>query len=379
MTTGNSRLFFLVSLTILGSALSADVLEGNYNVTAFCTVVPVGTLLGSIVSCDYYYACTSTGPVNTSCSANYSFDLANQKCNPTDQVTCYYGVENVCASITGKGWVPNTGTCNGWIYCENGEYAGNGTCGSNQKFDEASSTCIYGKCPTVLATTDGPTLTSNCEVVPPDFYFGDTIDCKKWNYCTANKSAETGECTSSAFIVESESCGYDNNNVCSRVTETELGTATGECGTNGAVKGDSSVCGTYLQCDGTYWQPLYCASGYYFDTLNQTCLPRQEAVATPGCDRCQYATKTWVNAVDNSTCSNYLYCKNGVGEPVSCTSGNYFNEEKQGCVSNSTLVAYAADHGACHGAGSTSDNSTTTLSTEDNETTEATESGADEK
>jgi len=92
--------------------------------------------------------------------------------------------------------------------------------------------------------------------------------------------------------------------------------------------------------------------GAYFDIIKKTCIPRKEAVPVPGCNRCQYAMTSFVNAVtDSNKCNTYYYCQNGKNGNVStCPNDYFFNEGDQICDSNSKLSYYANTNGACHGA-----------------------------
>ncbi|KAH8305749.1 hypothetical protein KR059_009751, partial [Drosophila kikkawai] len=353
-----------------GSALGDQILEGNYNVTAFCTSVKPGTQLGSITSCNYYYVCSSTGPVLTQCQSGYAYDYAKSTCAPEGQVSCFWGVENPCAGQNGT-WVPNTAVCGGYFWCLNGAKAGSGNCKTNQKFDSSSRQCVWGSCNSNLVESDEPNLSSLCEVVPPGVYFGDTENCNMWNYCLSSSTGvtlKTGTCTANsktAFNVNTGNCDYESASTCSRVTDNPLSQVAASCTTSGAVKPDATVCGQYYQCKNQQWVGVACPTNYYFDLTSKLCQPRQQATPVAGCNRCQYADTKWVNAVDDSHCANYYYCNsNGIGSPVACPTSYYFNEQIQGCVSDDTLSTYASTNGACKGA-TAADNTSTTVKDDD--------------
>ncbi|KAH8257516.1 hypothetical protein KR038_011024, partial [Drosophila bunnanda] len=350
-----------------GSALGDVILEGNYNVTAFCSSVKPGTQLGSINSCNYYYVCSTSGPVLSQCQSGYAYDFAKSACAPASQVNCYWGVENPCGGKNGT-WVPNTSVCGGYHYCLNGANNGTSRCPSGQRFDSSISQCVYGSCN--LVESDEPNLSSLCDVVPPGIYFGDTGACDTWNYCLSTTSGTTlksGTCTGtkSAFNVNTGNCDYPTVSTCSRVTDNPLSQIAASCSPNGALKADSTVCGQYYQCKNQQWTGVACPVNYYFDVNSNLCQPRQSATPYEGCNRCQYATTKFVNAVDDSNCANYYYCNsNGVGTLATCPENYYFNEERQGCVPDSTLSTYAANNGACKGA-TASDGTNTTVKDDD--------------
>ncbi|XP_022221043.2 peritrophin-48 [Drosophila obscura] len=337
---------------VVSSALGDEVSEGNYNVTAFCTVVQTGTNLASIVDCSTYYTCRSTGPVKNTCSSGYAFSVSTGTCTPVGQANCYYGVQNPCEGKTGESWVPVTGTCNQYYYCLDGVNKGQGSCKGTQEFDKLSQQCVYGNCNPGLVDTSGePNLQSVCEVVPPGQYFGDTKNCQKWNYCQADGTLQTNDCATEAFDVQTRTCGYDTGNVCSRVTENDLGTASTVCTIKGEFQANANICGSYQICNGNSWVSNDCSYGYYYDTRSKSCQPRRTATPVEGCNRCQFATTTWVNAVNSTTCASYYYCNNGKATLQTCKEDFYFNESQQACLSTSNgFDQYVSNNGACYGA-----------------------------
>ncbi|KAH8271841.1 hypothetical protein KR044_007744, partial [Drosophila immigrans] len=354
---GNFLLATILCLA-LGNALAADVMEGSYNVTQVCTMVKTGTQLGSIQSCDYYYVCTSSGPVMSFCSSGYSYNYKTQNCVPEGQVDCYYGLENPCAGKTGANWVPNVSDCHSYFYCNNAAVAGHGTCGAGQRFESASQRCIYGSCGSADADTTGPSLVNFCSVVPPNMYFGATDNCQTWYYCNSAGTQTTDTCKTSAFIVSTGSCGYNNQpGACDRVVTAPVPTS---CTVKNEKAPDNTTCGNWYLCDGSTYQLQVCPTGTYFDVNTETCRLRQQATPAFGCNRCQYASVSFVNAVDDEQCSNYYYCSNGKnGNDSECPTGRFFNEDDQACAVISGLAGYVPTHGACKGATATTSTGTT--------------------
>ncbi|XP_017012314.2 peritrophin-48 [Drosophila takahashii] len=368
---------FLLATTILclmgGSALGDAILEGTYNVTAFCTACKTGIQLGSIESCQKYYVCQSTGPVVAECQSGYSYDYKKSTCLPSSQVNCYYGVDNPCAGKNGT-WVPNTGVCGGYYYCELGVSKA-GSCSKNQVFNSVTAECEWGSCATTQ-TTEGAVLNSLCEVVPPNQYFGDTNDCATWNYCVSNSTgvyAFSGKCASTttkqnAFNVKTGSCDYTSDSICSRVTDIPLSSAAVSCPKDGVKEGSATVCGTYNVCTNGKWVATNCPTGYYFDTLTSNCVVRQSATPTAGCNRCQGASTKFVNAVNSENCSTYYYC-NAQGQATlnTCPTAYFFNEKLGACKPEDDLAAYVPSNGACYGskASSTTEDGTEAETTAD--------------
>lgn len=206
----NNNCFFLVGnyllasivLLALGNALGDDVIEGNYNVTQVCTMVPTNTKLGSIATCTDYYVCTTSGPVKTTCESGYYFDLQNKVCNPQSQVKCYYGLDNPCAGQTTNTWVPNQENCQGWYYCESETLAGHGYCPTGQIFSSSAGRCDYGSSDSCITSSGtGLSLTSYCQVIPAGIFFGSVTDCQTWQKCSSTGAISTGSCKSTVSFL----------------------------------------------------------------------------------------------------------------------------------------------------------------------------------
>lgn len=167
-----------------------------------------------------------------------------------------------------------------------------------------------------------------------------------------------------AYNVLANQCTYESASVCSRVTNIPLSDAAVSCSTNGAKSADPKVCGTYYVCTNGKNVATYCPTGDYYDDSLGYCVSRQVATPVAGCNRCQYATSTFVNAVDSNNCSTYYYC-NSQGEATlnTCPADTFFDESRQGCKSDDDLSTYVPLNGACKGAtaegSEETDNSTT--------------------
>ncbi|XP_016955203.1 peritrophin-48 [Drosophila biarmipes] len=359
----------LLLVTILclmgGSALGEDILEGTYNVTAFCTAVKIGTQLGSLESCQKYYVCQSTGPVVAECQTGYSYDYKKSTCALSSQVDCYYGVAEPCAGKNGT-WVPNTAVCGGYYYCDNGVGKA-GSCPPNQIFNSVKVACDWGSCQSNLGDSDEIVLTSLCDVAPPNQYFGDTKDCATWNFCVSNSSGvflQTGKCPTAnkqdVYNAATQQCTYNTTSVCTRVTGVPLSSASTSCSTDGEKQASATVCGTYSVCTKGKWVQQSCSTGYYYDVLQKICVTRQLATPEPGCNRCQYSDKQFVNAVNSENCSSYYYCNsNRDATLLSCPESYFFNEAVGACKSDDEMEAYVKNNGACYGSSLTTTSDTT--------------------
>lgn len=173
-------------------------------------------------------------------------------------------------------------------------------------------------------------------------------------------------------------CLKNDGTMCERTNGNVPVVPTAPCGpANKFAKiGDANVCAMWYICDGTQWvKQTECGPGLYFDTLTSSCKNRQAATPTAGCNRCQYSSSTFVNAVD-PFCQDYIYCKGGVEVSTgTCDAGQFFNEKRQACVvGTNDFDTYKSNNGACYGDTSTTveDDSTTEGTTEETTTEETT-------
>ncbi|XP_075161261.1 peritrophin-48 [Haematobia irritans] len=349
----------LASVAVL-LALMANGASAAYNVSNYCQLVQPGTKLPSMDSCQTYYTCQSNGAyVSSACSGTENFDKNSQSCKAASTTPCVTGLDNPCSALKGDLWVPNPNDCTGWVYCSDGKNAGSGPCPNNQIFSYTKQQCVYGTC----TNSDEVVIQDLCEIMPTNIYFGSFEDCTAWYTC--NPDLTSGNCkTGLVYNTVKGMCLKDDGNMCNRVTNPEA-PPTKACTSSdkGNTMGDGNICAVYYTCDGTEWVKSTCASPTYYDVNTGQCVNRQTAVPETGCNRCQYSTNQWVNAV-NSTCQNYLTCNSDrtVSSEGTCAKDQYFNEQRQACVStNDGLQSYQTTNGACS-TGSGSSSSTTSTS-----------------
>ncbi|XP_036326253.1 peritrophin-48-like [Rhagoletis pomonella] len=324
-----------------------NVIAAEYDVDGVCTLVSNGVRIGSIESCLKYYICNNGKATAYTCPSGSKFSKNSQTCLTAANVNCYFGETTPCTGKNGV-FVPKTGSCNGWIYCKNGQEISNGTCSNNLIFRDGE--CIYGDCANSVNTLDA-SFTSICQVLPNNKYFGSTMDCTKWQICR-NEKLSGGVCKGDlVYEVASATCSYKTASTCAHVTGVKVQPDVevfGSCTENGALK-STGICSDYLKCTNGLWTRQSCTNNFFFDTVKQTCVTRKAAVTTD-CDRCQFTKNTFANAVDVE-CRKYLICSNGVQKSSnSCGSAYYFDESSQACMKISGTVDLAAVSGACYTA-----------------------------
>uniref|UniRef100_A0A1I8NQ39 Chitin-binding type-2 domain-containing protein n=1 Tax=Stomoxys calcitrans TaxID=35570 RepID=A0A1I8NQ39_STOCA len=340
----------LASVTVL-VVLTAHGASATYNVSEYCQLVTPGTKLPSLDSCQTYYTCQSGGGyIPSACSGTENFDKNSQSCKASSNSVCNIGLDNPCSNVKTEGWVTNPNDCTGWIYCKNGATAGSGPCPNDQMFSYSKQQCIYGKC--TNNNQGGDVQIENlCEIMPNYVYFGDFEDCSAWHTCTPE--LQNGNCKIGlVYNTMRGMCLIDDGNMCNRIVNPD-GPPTTPCTSTNSGKsvGDTMICSVYYVCNGTTWVRNSCSTiGQYYDAPSGTCMNRQFAIPEGPCNRCQYAGGKWVNAVD-SDCQEYLTCNSdgGVAATGSCTTGQFFNEARQACLSITTndLPSYKMNNGAC--------------------------------
>lgn len=151
------------------------------------------------------------------------------------------------------------------------------------------------------------------------------------------------------FDIEMQVCYPQYDNMCTGPTQ-----ECNEIENIGQKVPHNEICSAYFVCEKLIgedydWQKVNCPNNEYFDTLTGTCMSRQKATPSKGCDRCQYSTTNLVNAVD-SNCTKFLICENGV-KKIERDCGQFyshFNEELQYCeLDDSNLEDYRLHNGAC--------------------------------
>jgi hypothetical protein len=291
-----------------------------FDPSIYCAIVPENSKLGSIEgNCQQYFTCSKGKANPNTCPSGQLYDKDSQICKTASLVNC--PSSNPCAGVN-DGFVSVPGSCTNYYYCQNGVKKAEGVCPNGSNF--VNGFCTYDPCSPTTATG----LTTECQIVPLNKYYGSLKNCASWQRCTSSTAQpSSGQCTNNLV--------YDvNAGVCTYASKVDCGIRpnppTGSC-TDGKLLTDNQDCSVYYKCVNSKWesQPK-CQPGYGYD-IDKGCLPIQEALTNPKCNRCaNMPNDIFINAVDPD-CRTYLYCKNGLATNGTCSAGQIFNGV--GCTS----------------------------------------------
>ncbi|EDW72885.1 uncharacterized protein Dwil_GK17244 [Drosophila willistoni] len=330
-----------ICLVVLGLVLCGCTAPAaaNVNMSALCLMVTDGLYVASETDCSSYYLCEGAVATLQTCGSGQYFDKNTQLCNTASQVSCSIGSSATpCAGKAVGTFAPTNNSCTDYYYC-GASGAQRSSCPNGENFNPNTMSCVWPSqypCTTVTASDGVSAVSLNlCQMIKDGVYFGSSDSCTAWNYCN-NNTLVTGTCPNSMdFNVAKGICDYAVDTTCSQVTydQSLSTTGAGKCGTVGETK-NATACNQFYLCQssGVYTLQTCSQSGYYYDTISKICVPRMSA--RNQCDRCVGTTKTFVNAYSATSCSDYLYCVNGVqrGAEQQCPSGYYFNEDMGDCV-----------------------------------------------
>jgi len=335
------------SLRLCGALLAAAILlcctlspAAALNYNNVCALVPTNTMIASNDACNIYYQCNNGVATQQTCATGFSFSVQQQQCLPQSQVNCFANQSNPCEGRQIGTWAPKLGSCQEFYYCSaTGPQLG--ACPNNLNFDANKQMCDYITCQSTDSSDDSSESTTTvvvnlCDFIQPHLYFGSPSACAGWNICQ-NGAMTSGTCRSGfLFNTNIMECDYPSDVTCIQVTnDPELGGSPpvigATCSQNGLTQAINNTCNAYYSCNGNNFVYTYCPAGLYYDTVSQTCVSRMNA--RNNCDRCQGTTSTFVNAYSNVSCTDYLYCKNGVEVLLgSCPNGAYYDESLGACA-----------------------------------------------
>ncbi|XP_065360552.1 peritrophin-48-like [Calliphora vicina] len=335
----------VASVAIILATFACQMSNAEYDAATYCPLVPVGTKFPSFQSCQTFYTCQANNKVvESSCPGSDVFSKDAQSCVSASSANCYNDVANPCENKDGT-WVPDSRDCRMWHYCSKGAIAGSGSCANGQYFDGTAGMCVNGKCPNSGGSTE---ITNLCQIMQNNQFFGDFDNCATWHKCSG-PVMHTAKCNKGLiYNAEERMCLASNGNMCAGPAK--------ECNqkANNEEVANPSICSVYFQCtqanSNWLWKKIQCPIGQYYDLNSKGCLNRQTATPIKGCNRCEFTTATWVNAVDPD-CIEFLTCRNGqeVGKGKCPVVGGFFNEQGQMCMNNDQdLPEYRKNNGACY-------------------------------
>ncbi|XP_030372029.1 peritrophin-48 [Scaptodrosophila lebanonensis] len=305
------------------------------NMSDVCLLVKHDTFVASPSDCHSYYTCVGATAQLYSCPTGYGFSKDSQACVPAQSICGASSASSACQNAVVGTYQAVQNSCNSFWYCSaSGPLQG--YCPTGDNFNPTTQSCDLASdysCPwTETDASDASGETINlCSIIPNDVFFGNPTSCSNWLYCDQG-TLKNGTCPKGfVFNVATGTCDYAVDTTCSQVTNAAglIDYAGFNCKTAGDMIA-ASACNQYYTCSSSKVYVLNtCASGLYFDTVSQKCITR--ASAQNNCDRCLGSTSQFVNSY-GSNCTSYLTCKNGVqfGSVQTCPTGHPFFNENDG-------------------------------------------------
>ncbi|XP_037815877.1 peritrophin-48-like, partial [Lucilia sericata] len=197
---------------ILWAFVPITKINAEYEVSKYCQLVPVGTKLPSLESCQTFYTCLGQKQVAESkCAGDDVFDKDLQMCVPRTNNNCHVNIENPCENQDDT-WVGDTKDCSLWHYCSSGKLIGSGSCALGQYFDDTIKSCVNGKCPYNMETSGE--INDLCQIMQKDQFFGDFQDCAVWHRCNGS-GMNKGKCEHGLlYDTQKRMCLKDSDQLC---------------------------------------------------------------------------------------------------------------------------------------------------------------------
>ncbi|XP_017059491.1 peritrophin-44 isoform X1 [Drosophila ficusphila] len=272
-----------------------------------------------------------------------------------------YTMEQMCAQISGTGYVGNPSSCRAWGYCENQKLAGWGTCDDGLIFDSQKSSCLPANqtiCSTSAVTT--------CANAKSPMYVADPTNCTQYAWCAGNGTLQYGNCgEGGVYAANNQTCVWGpacpQDDICKFIK-------------SGSYIGDPDNCGSYISCNNGYGTAGSCTKQYYNlatgmcqnanpcdGSSNNDSSGDSSSPFTVGEEVAGVCASFWADAEeavadktdqtyryvsDNTTCYGYFYCANSTASGIwnQCPAGTQFNVAKGQCVSP---AAFACKFNRC--------------------------------
>ncbi|KAH8379333.1 hypothetical protein KR009_004224 [Drosophila setifemur] len=265
-------------------------------------------------------------------------------------------MEQMCAQMSGTGYVGNPSSCHGWGYCQGQKLVGWGTCKDNLVYNSQTGSCGFAN-KTVCATS----AVSTCTAAASPMVVADPNNCNQYCVCDGKGTLQYGSCgTDGVYAANNQTCVWGPTCPQSTICQFML---------NDIYVGDPDNCGQYLQCLNGYGYAGSCASGKTYNLQNGFCQSTNQCledgssgsttdgeftvgqVSTTICGS-GYDTAETLDDVtykfvsDGTTCYGFYYCEDAESNGIwnSCATGTHFNPKLGKCVSPAT---YACPYNRC--------------------------------
>uniref|UniRef100_A0A0A1XJW9 Peritrophin-44 n=1 Tax=Zeugodacus cucurbitae TaxID=28588 RepID=A0A0A1XJW9_ZEUCU len=245
-------------------------------------------------------------------------------------------------SAESQGFIKDGKNCQGWYKCEKTKTISFGVCVANLVFNTDDIKCDY---PENFVCEEN--TFDFCDVVPDGTPFLDETNCGTYNECVKGKLVVKDCDTGKFFDVKTGTCILKRDVKCEKYPYPKDVCGNQKLAIRNRFVSDNASCRGYFFCkDQGIGQPDksprwgQCPVATFFDPKEEACLPRTYVRCTE--DRCD-GRKDGYELSSKSGCQHYLKCKdNRTVEELYCGNNNWFNAEKNICITTATSYPVCA-------------------------------------
>ncbi|XP_055544551.1 uncharacterized protein LOC129729757 [Wyeomyia smithii] len=319
-----------------------------------CDLQPNNFLTANPTVCNKYYVCINQLGWSKMCPLGMWFDATGQTCVPPGSTDCPLGPpmppETTTTPFTRCDGVPNLAYVTGDEFCYRYFQCRDGVpfpiiCRDGLWFSEEAQQCVEPETTQCdLDDSEPPTTPTPgiCTDVTDGVLVRHPLDCNQYYLCVGQVGVPTICPTGLWFDEPNQMCSNPVNVDCPHGPTTPAPDPFAVCENVFEYRfvRDEEYCYRYVQCIGGTPYPLVCHDGLWFDQERQTC-DRSEYVECDGFDAPDVRPPDYTGicedvddgmlAPHDTFCNEYFLCVRGVGWPIICPLGLWFDVEQQTC------------------------------------------------
>ncbi|XP_055709960.1 peritrophin-48-like isoform X3 [Phlebotomus papatasi] len=267
-------------------------------------------------------------------------------CEPPEStaIAYPYAGDQRCRGLP-DGHNPLPTDCCRFLICANGEVSEEKLCPNGQRFDSSTKKCVppdqvpcivHNPCLGKATGLHADELSSNCR---------DYVKCSENSIVARLNCGDQGVFNGKQCVpVGLYECPQDrlpNPQAAFNICRTK---------SNGFHLDLRRGCRYYVKCtSGRIINTYECPNGNFFDSELRSCIPENKQQCedpTPSRD-CEFSIGSFQDKTDNTDCTRYFYCYNGLKTRLKCPEGKVFDGED--CVPKSVYQCPTADSNFCEG------------------------------